>query len=241
MASHALVLLAGLFAGCVSGIIGTGSSIILMPVLVAAFGPRQAIPIMAVAAVKANLARVLAWWREVDWKAVAAYSVTAVPAAALGARTMLVLPPRVVEITLGLFFICMVPARRRFARLDFRIRLWQLAVAGAAIGFMTGIVLSTGPLSVPVFTSYGLLKGAFLATEAASSLLVYASKVVTFHEFGALPSSILLQGLVVGASLMAGTFAGKAVVLRMSPSTFQHLLDALLLCSGLALLWTAMY
>jgi len=241
MASHALVLLVGLFAGCVSGIIGTGSSIILMPVLVAAFGPRQAIPIMAVAAVMANLARVLAWWREVDWKAVAAYSVTAVPAAALGARTMLVLPPRVVEIALGLFFICMVPARRWFARLDFRIRLWQLAVAGAAIGFLTGIVLSTGPLSVPVFTSYGLLKGAFLATEAASSLLVYASKVVTFHEFGALPSSILLQGLVVGASLMAGTFAGKAVVLRMSPSTFQHLLDGLLLCSGLALLWTAMY
>ena len=32
-----------------------------------------------------------------------------------------------------------------------------------------GLVLSTGPLSVPAFTAYGLVKGAFLSTEAASS------------------------------------------------------------------------
>ena len=31
------------------------------------------------------------------------------------------------------------------------------AVAGAAIGFLTGIVLSTGSLSVPVFASYRLV------------------------------------------------------------------------------------
>jgi len=39
---------------------------------------------------------------------------------------------------------------------------------------------------------------------------------------------------------MAGTFAGKAVVLRMSLHTFRFLLDILLLCSGLALLWEAL-
>jgi len=38
------------------------------------------------------------------------------------------------------------------------------------IGYLTGIVVSTGPLSVPLFLFYGLTKGAFLATEAASSL-----------------------------------------------------------------------
>lgn len=38
---------------------------------------------------------------------------------------------------------------------------------------------------------------------------------------------------------MAGTFIGKAVVLKMSNQAFQHLLDALLLCSGISLLWAA--
>jgi len=46
---------------------------------------------MAMAAVMANLARIIAWWREVDWRATAAYSITGVPAAALGAKTLLVL------------------------------------------------------------------------------------------------------------------------------------------------------
>ncbi|MBV8840195.1 MAG: sulfite exporter TauE/SafE family protein, partial [Alphaproteobacteria bacterium] len=41
----------GLLAGAVSGIIGTGSSIMLVPVLVWQFGPKEAVPIMAVAAV----------------------------------------------------------------------------------------------------------------------------------------------------------------------------------------------
>lgn len=240
MAAYTFVLLTGFAAGCLSGVIGTGSSIVLLPVLVHAFGPKQAVPIMAIAAVMANLSRVLAWWREVDWKAVAAYTVTGVPAAALGARTLLALPPHVIEIGLGIFFLAMVPVRHVLARLQWKARLWHLAMAGTCIGFLTGLVLSTGPLSVPVFLSYGLLKGAFLATEAASSLFIYLSKVVTFHEFGALPVDVLLQGLIVGASLMAGTFAGKALVLRMSVAAHGHVLDGLLVCSGVALLWTAL-
>ena len=104
------VLAVGLIAGTISGIVGTGSSIMLVPVLVYEFGPKQAVPIMAVAAVMANLSRILAWWREVDWGACAAYSMTGIPAAALGARTLLVLPSHAVDIAIGAFLIAMVPA-----------------------------------------------------------------------------------------------------------------------------------
>jgi uncharacterized membrane protein YfcA len=162
------VLTVGLISGALSGIIGTGSSIVLLPILVLQFGPKQAVPIMAIAALMSNIGKVLAWWREIDWKACVAYSVTGVPAAALGARTLLVLPSHVVDVALGLFFLAMIPGRRRLVTLNLRLSLWHLAVAGAAIGFVTGIVISTGPLSVPVFTSYGLLKGAFLSTGGTS-------------------------------------------------------------------------
>jgi uncharacterized membrane protein YfcA len=240
MTSYIFVLLVGLVAGCISGVIGTGSSIMLLPVLVFTYGPKQAVPIMAIAAVMANLARVMAWWREVDWRAFLAYALPGVPAAALGARTLLALPPRVIDVALGLFFLAMIPGRRWLAHRNFRIRLWQLSVAGAVIGFLTGIVLSTGPLSVPVFIAFGLSKGAFLSTEAASSLALFVSKAVTFRELGALPPSMILEGVIVGASLMIGAFVAKSAVLRMSPEMFRHLLDALMLCSGLSLLWAAM-
>ena len=239
MAALFLVLLLGLAAGCLSGVIGTGSSVILLPVLIWQYGPKQAVPIMAVAAVIANVGRVAAWWKVIDWKAVAAYTIHGMPAAALGARTLLALPVSVVDAALGVFFFCMIGLRRLRAKRAFHIPWWGLSLAGAGVGFLTGVVLSTGPLSVPVFISYGLSGGAFLGTEAASSLALYISKVITFRQFGALPVTALLQGVIIGASLMLGAFAGKAVVLRMPPHRFDYLLDALMLCSGVALIWTA--
>ncbi len=241
MAAYIFVLSVGLFAGMISGIIGTGSSIMLLPVLVYSFGPKQAMPIMAVAAVMSNLARVLAWWRVVDWRAFVAYALPGVPAAALGARTLLELPPHLIDISLGLFFLAMIPLRHWLKQHQFTLRLWQLSVAGALIGFLTGIVLSTGPLSVPVFLAYGLSKGGFLATEAATAVTLYISKVLTFRELGAMPLSIFLQGLLVGSSLMAGTFVGKVFVMKLSEANFQRLLDLLLLGSGISLLWAALH
>jgi uncharacterized protein len=231
------VLSVGLIAGTLSGIVGTGSSIMLMPVLVLEYGPKEAVPIMAIAAVMANLSRILAWWREVDWRACAAYSLTGIPAAALGARTLLVLPSRAVDISIGAFLIVMVPVRHWLARHQLKADLWHLAIGGAVIGFLTGIVVSTGPLSVPLFLFYGLSKGAFLATEAASSLGLYVSKSVTFQRFGALTPDVLLKGLIAGASLMSGAFIAKRYVLKLEPDMFRLVMDGIMICAGLSMLW----
>ena len=78
---YALIALCGIAAGAISGVVGTGSSIILLPVLSLAFGPKAAIPIMAVASIAGNASRVVAWRRQISLKAFACYSVTAVRAA----------------------------------------------------------------------------------------------------------------------------------------------------------------
>jgi uncharacterized membrane protein YfcA len=231
------VLGVGLAAGTISGIVGFGSSIMLMPVLVIVYGPLQAVPIMAIAAILANVSRVLIWWREVDWRACAAYSLTAAPAAALGARTLLVLPPPLIEGALGIFFLLMIPARRWLAAHGLRLRPRHLLVIGAGIGFLTGIVVTTGPITAPIFMAAGLVKGAFIATEAAGSLAVYLSKTAVFRQFGALPAPVVMQGLITGASLMAGAWVARRFVLRLHPDRFRLLMDALMLLSGLAMLW----
>jgi uncharacterized membrane protein YfcA len=239
--SFIFVLAVGLVAGTLSGIVGTGSSIMLMPVLVYQYGPKQAVPIMAIAAVMANLSRILAWWREVDWRACAAYSLPGIPAAALGARTLLALPSGTVDIAIGIFLIAMVPARHWLARHDLKFTLWHLAIGGAVIGYLTGVVVSTGPLSVPLFLFYGLSKGAFLATEAASSLGLFVSKSITFQRFGALTPDIALKGLIAGSSLMFGAFIAKRFVLRLDANVFRLVMDGIMLASGLSMLWNAAY
>ncbi len=159
----------------------------------------------------------------------------------MGARTLLVLPSRAVDIAIGLFLIAMVPVRHWLAKHDFKLSLWHLALGGALIGFLTGIVVSTGPLSVPLFLFYGLTKGAFLATEAASSLGLYFSKSVTFQRFGALTPDVALKGLIAGSSLMVGAFVAKRFVLKLDPNVFRLVLDGIMLMAGLSMLWNAVH
>ena len=92
---------------------------------------------------------------------------------------------------------------------------------------------------MPAFAAHGLVKGAFIATEAAGSLALYISKAATFQQFGALPLDIVAKGLISGSSVMAGTYTARLIVDRLSVATFQRLLDVVMAVSGLALLWAA--
>jgi hypothetical protein len=233
------VLVLGLAAGTLSGIVGFGASIMLMPALMLAFGPLEAVPIMAVAALMANFSRVVVWWREVDWRANIYYCATAVPFAALGARTLLVLDPRVVEGILGGLFLLMIPARRWLFARGMRVAAWHLAVVGAGIGFLSGMVASTGPINTPFFLAYGLVKGAYIATEAFGSMAIGITKAIVFQRFDALPLETVLRGAIVGTTLMIGSRLAKGFVLRLDANQFRFLMDALLAIAGLVLLFGA--
>jgi uncharacterized protein len=233
------VLGLGLVAGTLSGIVGFGASIMLMPALMLAFGPQEAVPMMAIAGLLANFSRVVVWWREVDWRANAYYCATAVPAAALGARTLLVLDPRIVEGILGALFLLMIPARRWLMAQGLRIEVRHLALVGAGIGFLSGMVASTGPINTPFFLAYGLVKGAYLSTEALGSMAIGITKAIVFRRFDALPLETVVNGLIVGGSLMIGSRLAKGFVLRLDAHQFRTLMDCLLAGAGIVLLWSA--
>jgi uncharacterized membrane protein YfcA len=94
---------------------------------------------------------------------------------------------------------------------------------------------------VPLFLFYGLTKGAFLATEAASSLGLYLSKSVTFERFGALTGDFALKGLIAGSSLMFGAFIAKRFVLRLKAEMFRLVMDGIMLIAGLSMFYNALW
>ena len=67
----------------------------------------------------------------------------------------------------------------------------------------------------------------------------HVSKAITFGALGALPSELLIAGLIVGSSLMAGAVIARRFVLRLEAQRFRLLMDGLLLVSGLTMLWAA--
>lgn len=236
----ALITAVAVFAGVVGSIAGFGSSVMLLPVLTYSLGAKAAVPVMAVASLLGNLSRVAIWRREIDWRAVAAYSFTAVPSAALGAHTFVALDSTIVEVALGAFLICVVPFRRAAEARGYRIGLAGLAAGGAILGFLTGIVASTGPVNAPLFLGYGLVKGPYISTEAASSAFVYLTKSGVFSLLGALPPDIILTGIAVGTALFFGALIAKRIVDKVPPAAFRVLLDVLLVVVGFVMLFGAM-
>jgi hypothetical protein len=92
---------------------------------------------------------------------------------------------------------------------------------------------------VPVFTTYGLGGGAFLGTEAASSLLLYAGKLVTFGFAEALSGVTIARGLSIGGALMVGSIGARHVVERIGVHTHEILID-IVLAVGAATMIVAM-
>lgn len=239
MALYLLILFLGLAAGCLSGVVGAGAGIILLPVLVLKFGAQEAVPIMAIAGFLGNVAKAMSWWREVKWRAFFVYAIAGACGSALGAQTLLLLPPNIAELTLGILFLGMIPLRHFLTTRGVKIGLVGLALSGAGIGFIGGIVLTTGPLSIPAFSAFGLTTGALLSTEAMATLVLQVAKIFVFWQSGAIPLESFLKGLAVGSSVMVGAFMGKAAVQRMSIKMFERVLDAMLLIAGLSMLWAA--
>ncbi|HEK0786064.1 TPA: sulfite exporter TauE/SafE family protein [Proteus mirabilis] len=239
--SFIAVILLAVFSGVISGVVGTGSSILLIPALTYVFGAKEAVPIMALASVMGNLSRIYLWRHSIRFKPLFYYLLPGIPAVVLGANTLWIMPEKWLNIGMGMFFILMIPVIHLLRKHQIKMKTYQVIIAGAVIGYLTGVVFSTGPLTIPIFSAYGLTLGPLLATEAAASFVIYLTKALTFSQLGAVNSFILISGVLVGCGLTVGNYLGKKLVLKLTPKLFQWLLDAMLIFAGGSLLFNGIY
>jgi uncharacterized membrane protein YfcA len=231
--SLALLASVAFVAATLAAITGFGGAAVLLPVLVLIFGVRQGVPILTVAQLIGNGSRVWFNRRELDLRVVSWYAIGAVPCALAGgylfAQTPLVALTRV----LGLFLIGIVVWRRVRRRPMPRPPLRSFALIGAVASFLSALVGSVGPLMAPLFLSYGLIKGAYIGTEALATVITHVSKLVAYRETATLPASSIVVGLALGPLMIAGSFAGKRIVDRLPAQVFVWIIEATMVVAGL--------
>ncbi|OBU04767.1 sulfite exporter TauE/SafE family protein [Morganella psychrotolerans] len=235
--SYLLLSLTSIIAGLISGVTGTGSSLILIPVLTATLGAKEAVPVMAIAALLGNISRVVIWRKEIDWSAFCWFALPALPAVVAGANTLIALPESILNTTLGIFFLALCPARHWLKYSNFTLRPVHLLFCGIFTGFLTGLVFSTGPLMLPLLSAYGLLPAPLLATESAISFLLYLTKSVTFTRLGILTPDIMISGLLTGMMIALGSLGAKRIVLALPPAFYSWILDTVLIVAGVGLIF----
>lgn len=231
-----VLALVALLAATLAAVTGFGGAAVLLPVLVAAFGVRDAIPILTVAQLIGNGSRVWFNRRELDLAVAGWYSLGAVPFALAGGYLFAAAPLSALTRLLGVFMIAVV-AWRRLRRAAFpRPSLRGFAAIGAGASFLSALVGSVGPLMARLFLAYGLVKGAYIGTEALATLVTHSAKLFAYGGSAVLSLKAAVTGLALGPVMVLGSLAGKRIVDRAPEHIFVLVIEATMTAAGMLFL-----
>jgi len=137
---------------------------------------------------------------------------------------------------IGAFLLAAVPLRRVLTSGRLHVRAAHFPLIGGAVGLLSALVVTTGPVVTPFFLAYGLRRGAFIATEAMCAGAMHVTRGLVFARYRMISGEILIIGLVLGATMFAGAWIGRRMLDRMSDRAFLAVIEVLLVGMGLQML-----
>ncbi len=243
-------LLGAVAIGLVLGLLGSGGSILTVPVLIYLAGQPEKVAIAESLAIVGAIAAVgavpYARQRLVDWHSVAYFGVPGIVGTYLGAALSAFVPGAV---QLALFAVVMLVAAglmlrgRKDPGTAERARqpLWLIAAEGLAVGVLTGLVgVGGGFLIVPALV---LLGGLGMRMAVGTSLLIVAAKsaagFVKYLDVLADAGQAVDWRLIgiFAAIGIAGSFVGNALSQRVPQAQLRKGFAVFLIGMGLFILY----
>ncbi|HET9029234.1 MAG TPA: TSUP family transporter, partial [Candidatus Aquilonibacter sp.] len=83
------------------------------------------------------------------------------------------------------------------------------------------------------FLSYGLVKVAYVATEALGALCMHLTKTIAYGELALITPQSALAGIALSPAMIAGSYLGKRIVHRLPERAFETLIEVVLVIAGL--------
>jgi uncharacterized membrane protein YfcA len=231
-----LLLAAGLLASTLAAVAGFGGAAILLPVLVLVVGPRDAIPVLTIAQLVGNGSRVVLNRDAVSWRIVGWFALGGVPAALIGGFLFAAAPLEALTRLIGAFLLASVAWRHLRPAPSGVIGPRTFTVIGAVFAFASALVGSVGPIMAPFFLAAGLVKSAYIGTEAASTVVMHVAKLVAYGSAALLTAATVGVGLVMAPAMIAGSWFGKQIVDRLPERVFVAVIEIALVVTGLAFL-----
>ncbi|GAA5026040.1 TSUP family transporter [Actinopolymorpha pittospori] len=214
-----------------SAVAGFGGGVLLLPVFTLLFGLRVAVPMLTLTQLSSNAARVWLNRRHLRWPLIGWFAAGAVPMAVAGGLLLTQAPLGPLQRLLGVFLIAVVVWRRVNPHPS-KPTDRAFAGVGAASGLGSALLGSVGPLTAPFFLAYGLTRAAYIGTEAASALTIHLTKIAAYGAGDLLTPRALLYGAALTPATLAGAWAGKKIVGRISDRAFIVLVELGLLAAG---------
>jgi uncharacterized membrane protein YfcA len=229
-----ILIVLAFFTSTLSGVVGLGGGVLLFAAMASFFPPLVLIPLHGVVQLASNVSRAGLSHRHIDWRITVHCMSGAVLGSIAGARAVLGIPERVLElgmVAVMLFFTWAPPLK---PALRFRGKFFWVGIAN---GFLAILVGATGPFLAAFFAREPLKKEPLIATQASCQAFVHAMKVAVYFGLGfaLAPYASLLTGMILSA--FAGSWFARFISRRVPERVFQWLFRLMITALALRMLW----
>jgi uncharacterized protein len=232
-----LILAAGALLGStVSGVTGVGGGMVFLPFLVFTVGAKHAVPYLTMLLLVSNVSRAYFARAGIDWTVWRHFLIGAVPGALVGAVVYTWMPAIWITKALGVYLIAYVILNFTRATWPRTATLKSIRMIGIPAGFVSAVVGGSGPVVVPWLLRYGLVKEAFIGTEAVGASAMHVVKLAVWGGTGMITLNDILLLLPLSILMVAGSYFGTALVARMPVRLFRTVLIVSLAVIGLRFL-----
>lgn len=237
MLETVILIVAGLAAGLLSGTVGFGGRMILLPAITSFYGIEVAVPMATVAQLLSNIFRMGAGFRSIRWRKVGFFLILAAPLTVVGAYGFVVVPKemmtRILCILLTIFAILDLSERFRLPR-----SRWTMLAGGGVSGIINGLLCLSGPISSAVFLTLGLSPVAYIASEAASAVVMHIIQMIMYGEFGLIGKMVILDGLYLGVAMVIGNFIAMKFIRDIRRKIYRRIVAAVMIVCSIWLFLT---
>ena len=210
MLETVILIVAGLAAGLLSGTVGFGGSMILLPAITSFYGIEVAVPMATVAQLLSNIFRMGAGFRSIRWRKVGFFLILAAPLTVVGAYGFVVVPKEMMTRIAG----------------------------GGVSGIINGLLCLSGPISSAVFLTLGLSPVAYIASEAASAVVMHIIQMIMYGEFGLMGKMVILDGLYLGVAMVIGNFIAMKFIRDIRRKIYRRIVAAVMIVCSIWLFLT---